>query len=174
MASVLGRAQVRSVSGDVAVGGVRGPLEVRTTSGEIEVSGDADSLKAWSVSGDIRVGGALRDLEAGTTSGNLLVTGPVSGAARVRTTSGDVQLRLGPAVRRADVNTVSGGIAVRLAAGLGCDLTLKSTGGRLEAAVPIQIHTMTRRELSGAVSGGGVPVSLHSVSGDITVSGGGR
>jgi DUF4097 and DUF4098 domain-containing protein YvlB len=72
------------------------------------------------------------------------------------------------------VNTVSGGIAVRLAAGLGCDLTLTSTSGTLDASVPIQIRTMTRRELTGAVSGGGAPVSLHTVSGDITVSGGGR
>ena len=173
-ATGLGRARVHSVSGDVTVAGARGPLEVRTTSGEIEVEGAADSVKVASVSGDIQVDGAPRGLEAGTTSGNVDVTGPVNGVARARSTSGCVRLQLGPAVRRADVSTVSGGITVRLAAGLGCDLVLKSTSGHLEAAVPIQIRTMTRRELSGAVSGGGVPVSLHSVSGDITVSGGGR
>jgi hypothetical protein len=173
-ASGLGPARVRSVSGDVAVEGARGPLDIRTSSGGIEVSGAADSVAVASVSGDIRVDGAPRGLDAGTTSGEVAVTGPVNGAARVRSTSGDVQLELGPAVRRADVNTVSGEIAVRMAAGLRCDLTLASTSGTLEAAVPIMIRTMTRRELSGAVSGGGVPVTLHSVSGDITVSGGGR
>jgi hypothetical protein len=173
-ASGLGRARVRSVSGDVVVAGARGPLDVRTSSGEIEVSGAADSVRVASVSGDIRVDRAPRGLDAGSTSGAVTVSGPVDGTARVHSTSGDVQLELGPASRRADVNTVSGGIAVRLAAGLRCDLTLTSTSGNLDASVPIQIRTMTRRELSGTVSGGGAPVSLHSVSGDITVSGGGR
>ena len=138
------------------------------------MSGAADSVRAASVSGDIQVDRAPRGLDAATTSGQVTVSGPVDGTARVRSTSGDVQLELGPAARRADVNTVSGGIAVRLAAGLRCDLTLTSTSGSLDASVPIQIRTMTRRELSGAVSGGGAPVSLHSVSGDITVSGGGK
>jgi hypothetical protein len=173
-ASGLGGARVRSVSGGVAVDGARGPLEVRTTSGEIAVRGAADSVRVASVSGDIEVDGAPRGLEAGSTSGSVIVSGRVNGTARVRTTSGNVRLELGAAARRADVNTVSGEIAVRLAAGLACDLTLKSTSGSLDADVPIQIRTMTRRELSGAVSGGGIPVSLRSTSGDITVSGGGK
>lgn len=173
-ASGLGRARVRSVSGDVSVEGTRGPLDVRTSSGGIDVEGAADSVRVASVSGDIQVDRAPHGLDAATTSGQLTVSGPVDGTARVRSTSGDVHLELGPTARRADVNTVSGGIAVRLAAGLRCDLNLTSTSGSLDASVPIQIRTMTRRELSGAVSGGGAPVSLHSVSGDITVSGGGR
>jgi hypothetical protein len=173
-ASQVGRARLHSVSGDVIVEGARGPLDVRTSSGRIELSSAADSVRAATVSGDVTVDGAPRGLDVGSTSGDVTVTGPVGGTVRVRSTSGDVDLGLGPALRRADVNTVSGGIEVGLAAGLRCDLTLTSTSGTLDADVPIQIRTMTRRELTGAVSGGGVPVSLHSVSGDITVSGGGR
>ncbi len=173
-AAGLGAARLRSVSGDVNVEGARGPLDVRTTSGEIVVTGAADSVRVASVSGDIQVDRAPRGLDAGTTSGGVSVTGPVNGTARVRSTSGDVALELGAGARRAEVTTVSGEIDVRLAAGLRCDLTLTSTSGSLDADVPIQIRTMTRRELSGTVSGGGAPVILRSVSGDITVSGKGR
>ena len=169
-----GGARVRSVSGDVRVDAAGGPLDLRTSSGEIAVSGAADSVRAASISGDIVVDRAPRGLDAGTTSGSVTVTGPVNGTARVRSTSGDVELELGAGARRAEVNTVSGEIAVRLAAGLRCDLSLTSTSGSLAAGVPIQVRTMTRRELSGTVSGGGIPVILRSVSGDITVSGGGR
>jgi hypothetical protein len=172
--SGLGRARVRSVSGDVTVQGVRGPLVVSTTSGGIQVSDAADSLALSSISGDIELDRAPRGLDVGSTSGTVRVTGPAEGSVHVRSTSGDVELQLGRAIRRVEVNTVSGEVGVRLADGQSCDLALRSTSGTLDASVPIRIRTMTRHELYGTVSGGGVPVSLHSVSGDITVSGEGR
>jgi hypothetical protein len=174
MASGVGRARVRSVSGDVTLDAARGPLDVRTTSGDIEVSGAADSLGLGSVSGDIRVDRAPRGLDAGTTSGGIAVQGLAGGLVRLHSTSGDVSFGLDRGLRRADVNTVSGEISARLAPGLGCDLTLKSTSGTLDSSVPLKIRTVTRHEMSGVVGGGGAPVLLHSLSGDITVTGEGR
>jgi DUF4097 and DUF4098 domain-containing protein YvlB len=174
MASGLGRAQVRSVSGDVALDAASGPLDIRTTSGDINLSEVTDSLGLSSVSGDIQVDRAPRGLDAGTTSGGIVVDGLAGGLVRLRSTSGDVRFGLDRSLRRADVSTVSGGITARLADGLGCDLTLKSTSGTLDSSVPLKIRTVSRNEMSGAVSGGGPPVVLHSLSGDIAVTGGGR
>jgi DUF4097 and DUF4098 domain-containing protein YvlB len=174
MASKLGRAQVRSVSGDVTLDVVRGPLDIRTTSGDINLSGVTDGLALSSVSGDIEVDRAPRGLDAGTTSGGILVDGLAGGLVRLRSTSGEVRVGLDRSLSRADVNTVSGGITLRLADGLGCDLTLKSTSGTLDSSVPLKIRTVSRREMSGAVSGGGPPVVVNSLSGDIAVTGGGR
>lgn len=174
MASGLGPVRVRSVSGDVTLDAARGPLEIRTTSGDINLSGVTDSLRLSSVSGDIQVDRAPRGLDAGTTSGGIVVDGPAGGLVRLRSTSGDVRFGLDRSLRRADVSTVSGRIAARLADGLGCELTLKSTSGTLESSVPMQIRTVSRHEMSGVVSGGGPPVVLHSLSGDIAVTGTGR
>ena len=174
MASGLGRAQVRSVSGDVTLDAARGPLDIRTTSGDINLSGVEDSLGLSSVSGDIQVDRAPRGLDAGTTSGRIVVDGLAGGLVRLRSTSGDVRFGLDRGLRRADVSTVSGGITARLADGLGCDLTLKSTSGTLDSSAPLKIRTVSRNEMSGMVSGGGPPVVLHSLSGDIAVTGGGR
>jgi DUF4097 and DUF4098 domain-containing protein YvlB len=174
MAAGLGRAQVRSVSGDVTLDAARGPLDVRTTSGDISLSGVTDSLKLSSVSGDIQADRAPHGLEAGTTSGGISVDGLAGGLVRVRSTSGGVRFGLDRNLRRADVSTVSGEVRVRLADGLGCDLALTSTSGTLESSVPMRIRTASRHELSGVVAGGGPPVVLHSLSGDIAVTGGGR
>ena len=174
MVSGVGRAQVRSVSGDVTLDAARGPLDIRTTSGDINLSGVADSLGLSSVSGDIQVDRAPRGLAAGTTSGGIVVDGLAGGLVRLRSTSGEVRFGLDRSLRRADVSTVSGGITVRLADGLGCNLTLKSTSGTLDSSVPMQIRTVSRHEMSGVVSGGGPPVVLQSLSGDIAVTGGGR
>jgi DUF4097 and DUF4098 domain-containing protein YvlB len=174
LASGLGRAQVRSVSGDVALDAARGPLDIHTISGDINLSDVTDSLGLSSVSGDIQVDRAPRGLDAGTTSGGIVVDGLAGGLVRLRSTSGDVRFGLDRSLRRADVSTVSGGITARLADGLGCDLTLKSTSGTLDSSVPLKLRTVSRNEMSGAVSGGGPPVVLHSLSGDIAVTGGGR
>jgi len=174
MVSGSGRARVRSVSGDVTLDAARGPLDIRTTSGDINLSGVTDSLGLSSVSGDIQVDRAPRGLDAGTTSGGIAVDGLAGGLVRLCSTSGEVRFGLDRSLRRADVSTVSGGITVRLAEGLGCNLTLKSTSGTLDSSVPMQIRTVSRHEMSGVVSGGGPPVVLHSLSGDIAVTGGGR
>ena len=174
MASGVGRVRVRSVSGDVTLDAARGPLEVRTTSGGINLSGVADSLGLSSVSGDIQVDRAPRGLDAGTTSGSIVVDGLAGGLVRLRSTSGEVRFGLDRSLRRADVSTVSGRITARLADGLGCNLTLKSSSGTLDSSVPLKIRSVSRHEMSGVVSGGGPPVVLHSLSGDIAVTGGGR
>jgi len=166
--------RVRSVSGDVTLDAARGPLEVRTTSGGINLSGVADSLGLSSVSGDIQVDRAPRGLDAGTTSGSIVVDGLAGGLVRLRSTSGEVRFGLDRSLRRADVSTVSGRITARLADGLGCNLTLKSSSGTLDSSVPLKIRSVSRHEMSGVVSGGGPPVVLHSLSGDIAVTGGGR
>jgi len=174
MATGVGRARVRSVSGNVTLDGGRGPADVGTTSGDIELSGVADSLRLSSVSGDIRVDRAPRGMDAGTTSGDIRVDGLAGGAVHLRSTSGEVSFGLDRALRRADVSTVSGGISARLAAGLGCDVTLTSTSGTLDSSVPLQIREVSRHKMSGVVAGGGPPVVLHSLSGDIAVTGEGR
>jgi DUF4097 and DUF4098 domain-containing protein YvlB len=172
--SALARAKVHSVSGDVTLDDARGPLDVQTTSGDIEVRGVADALGLGTVSGSITVDRAPQGIDAGTTSGDIDVQGMAAGVVRLRSISGEVRLGLERRLSRADVSTVSGDIQLRLAEDLGCSLRLTSTGGTLDSSVPLQIRTASRHEMSGVVRGGGPPVVLHSASGDIAVTGGGR
>ena len=173
-ASGLARARVRSVSGDVTLDGLRGPLSLRTTSGDIEVNGAADSLDLGTVSGDITVEHAPRGIEAGTTSGDITVDGVAAGTVDLHSVSGEIHCGFDRGLRRADASTVSGDIQVRLGEGPGYALALSTTSGTIDSSVPLQIRTATRRQMSGSVRGGGAPVVLHSASGDIAVTGGGR
>jgi hypothetical protein len=174
MGSWLAGAHVRTVSGDVTLDNVRGPLEVHSTSGDIEVRKAGNDLTFSTVSGDIWVDRAPRGIEAISTSGDVVVDDVAAGAVRLRSTAGNVRVGLDRGLRRADVNTVSGDIRLRLADALGCDLTITSKGGTIDSSVPLEIRTVSRHEMSGMVRGGGPPVVLHSASGDIAVTGGGR
>jgi DUF4097 and DUF4098 domain-containing protein YvlB len=162
------------VSGDITLDGVRGALEAHSTSGSVEARGVTDSVQVSTVSGDIWLDRAPRGVDAGTTSGGIVIEGEAGGAVRLRSTSGEIRFGLARPLRRAAASTVSGGIHVRLADDLGCDLKLTSSSGNLETSLPLKIRTITRHEVEGAVRGGGPPVVLHSSSGDIAVTGGGK
>lgn len=171
-ATGLRRAHVSSVSGDLTLREVAGPLAASTSSGDITVSGAADSLGLSSVSGDIQVDRAPRGLQAGSSSGDV-VARDAAGAVKVSTASGDVTVGLREPLRRADVSTSSGEIRVRLDPAVRCALELRTSSGSLDVSLPLEMRTVSRRTVAGTVRGGTTPVVLHSASGDISVAGGG-
>jgi hypothetical protein len=172
-AAALGIAELRTVSGDIEVSDVRGRLRATTTSGGILVQGASDSLMLGSVSGDLRVTRAPRGVTARTVSGQIGVKS-AAGTVDLESTSGDVSLWLDPGVRRAEVTTASGDIVVGLRPSVGCALELSTSNGTLDASVPLEVTSVSRRLMTGVVRGGDVPVLLRSSSGDISVRSGGE
>ncbi len=172
-ATGLRQARLGSVSGDLVARQVRGSLRASTTSGGITVSDAEDSLALTSVSGDIRTDRAPRGLRAGTTSGTI-VARAVSGMVHVGTASGDVSLALREPLRGVEGSTTSGDIELRLEPAIRCAIDLRTSSGSLDISLPMGMHTVTRRSVKGTIRGGTTPVVLHTASGDITVMGGGE
>lgn len=167
------QARVESVSGDVSVKQVSGPLHVSTTSGSITVSGAEDSLSLSSVSGDVRADRAPRGLAVETTSGEIVVRG-ISGTVRAGSTSGDMTLSARGPLRGLEAGTSSGGIRLELDPTIACALDMRTTSGDMDVQMPMQMRTASRHGVKGSIRGGGAQVTLHTTSGDITVSGGGQ
>ncbi len=167
----IGGARLRTTSGDVSVSGARGPLSLRSTSGELSIQAASDSLSLETVSGDIRVDAAPRGLEVETVSGQVEAR-DVAGVARLHGSSGDIVLDLAAPLRRVRVDSVSGDVRLHLPAGLGCNLDLRSSSGALEAGMPMTLRSVNRHAIVGGVAGGGVPIVVHTASGDIDVADG--
>jgi hypothetical protein len=166
-------ARVRTVSGDVEVDRAGGPLDVHTTSGDITVRDAADSLLLGTVSGDIEVGRAANGLNATTTSGTVHARG-LGGRCQLETSSGDVEASLTRGISRADFESGSGDITVRFGPGVGAALEVRTSNGTIDASVPIEVKSVTRRLLTGKVGSGQTPVLLRSSSGDIQILSGGE
>jgi DUF4097 and DUF4098 domain-containing protein YvlB len=171
-ANGLKRGRLSTVSGDLMARQVAGPLRASSTSGSITVVGAEDSLDLSSVSGDIRADRAPRGLQAETSSGTI-VAGPTSGTVSVGTSSGDVRLALHEPLISVEGTTSSGDIQVRLTPAIRCRLDLETSSGSLDVSVPMGMQTVTRRSVKGTVRGGQTPVVFHTSSGDITVTEGG-
>jgi DUF4097 and DUF4098 domain-containing protein YvlB len=167
------QARVSSVSGDLDLRRVAGPLVASTSSGDLSVMGAEDSLVLSSVSGDIHADRAPRGFVGESSSGEV-VARSVSGAVRVESSSGDVTLGLREPLLATQVSTSSGEIQVDLDRAVRCALDLRTSSGSLELGLPLEMSTVSRRNVSGTIRGGKTPVVLRTSSGDITVTGGER
>lgn len=163
----------RTGSGDLRIDDISGPLQARTTSGSIDVRGAADSVWVRSVSGDIGVAGAPAGLTASTSSGSIDARG-VARFAEVSAANGEVGIELVRPLERAQVTTVSGRISGRLADDLKCRLEVRTSSGEMEVMVPMQLKSVSRREVVGVVGGGKAPVVLQTSAGDVELMSGGE
>ena len=163
----------RSTSGDVVVDSARGPVTIGTSSGDAAARHLADSLRVETVSGDIRVDRAPRGLVASTGSGTIDVQ-RAAGRVSVESARGDLKLGLEAPLAASSIESGSGDIELRLAAGTGCDLEVRTSNGTLDAALPIRVQTMNRHMISAIVGRGGPVLTIRSSSGDIHMTSGGN
>ncbi len=171
LAQVAG-ARVRTTSGDVSVNGV-GALDCVTVSGDIEVKGARDSLVLGSQSGDLTVTDAPAGLRARSTSGELDVRG-ACGRVWLETASGEIRTRLRAPLRSADLASISGEISAELVSGLGAQLTASTTSGDIDCNVPMTVARHERNRLEARIGPGGPTIHISTVSGNLTVTSGGK
>jgi DUF4097 and DUF4098 domain-containing protein YvlB len=167
----LGRAQVRTTSGDI-LSTIAGPLEARAVSGDIDVQGVSDSLVLTSTSGDISVEHAPKSVSASTSSGTIEIVS-ASGSVAVRSTSGDVSVAIGGQLSGASVSSTSGSVELGLLPGLDASLELTTASGEIECDVPVVLLGHGRQSMNAKYGRGGAPVKAHTVSGDLHVTSGG-
>lgn len=152
--NLAGSLKAGSVSGDITMDGVSGDADARTVSGGIRADAAAGSVAARTVSGNISGTSCAKSLKAGTTSGKIDFKG-LCGSAAIDAGSGNVSLAWAklPSGGEAWAEAISGDVLLVFPADGGVSPTLASTSGRKTS------------EFSGA----GFPVSVKTISGDISV-----
>ncbi len=167
-------ARVATASGDVQVDGARGALQLSTASGDVTVNTVRDSIQVRTTSGTVRVDGAPRGADLASTSGSVSL-GSSSGRVRARTVSGDLEVRLRAPVASADLSTQSGTLALTLEPEVACTLEARTGSGEIDIAGTAPVTRQGRGSMTARFRGGGAPVGLRTVSGDIrVVVGGGK
>lgn len=101
--------QLRTASGDARIGRIAGPATLGSASADLRIEAVGGELEARTASGDVTVGEAAGDLGIATASGDVRVDRATSGAVRVRTVSGDVAVGVAPGLRVwLELSSVSG------------------------------------------------------------------
>ena len=153
MEGLEGELKLDSVSGEIKVHSLKGQLKASTVSGNMSGDQLSGSLKFNAVSGDIR----LSDSNLTTVSGN--------------TVSGDIRLHspLGEGPYKFD--SVSGDIYLSVPAGTHCTVETHSISGDAKIQLPVTSQHRSKGAKYLEVAGGGVGISLNSVSGDLHLEG---
>lgn len=122
--------EIRSVSGDVSVEGIKGEVRAETVSGDVKATGLAREASLKSVSGDISVASSTvdGDLGANSVSGDVVIQGFKARRLDAATVSGNVRISSG-ACDQAQVHSVSGNVGLSGALAKGGRYELRSHSG---------------------------------------------
>jgi hypothetical protein len=181
---VNGPVEASTGSGGIEIGEVSSDVRLQTGSGDIDINNVTGQVRAHTGSGSIggQKLGAKSMLPSGTPSAASansyldLQTG--SGSIRLQNIAGELKARTGSGNIEAegqqtgdwDLNTGSGGIRVRLPESSKFNLMARTSSGSVSTDFPITVQgTVNKRELSGAVNGGGPRLELHTGSGSIHI-----
>ncbi len=150
---VGGDVRVSSASGSVTVSNIKGDVRVKAVAGVIRVSQPGGRVEADTASGEVEIQGAANDVKAHAASGRVYVQGN-PGADSFW-----------------ELKTVSGGVQFSVPASASFHLSAEAVSGEIRADIPIVIEEQGKHSLRAHMGNGGGRVEVHTVSGEIRVSG---
>lgn len=166
---IQGEVNASTGSGSIAIDSAQGGLRASTGSGSIDASNVTGALTAKTGSGSVEASLVGQgDVEVSTGSGSIRVDG-VHGRLRATSGSGSIDAEGSPAGEWR-LSAASGSITVQLPNAAAFDLDARTSSGRIASAHPVTVvGTIGRREIRGAVRGGGPLLYLRTSSGGIDI-----
>jgi DUF4097 and DUF4098 domain-containing protein YvlB len=190
---------VRSLSGDIAVTGIKGEVRAdalsgdvtltstpavslaKTMSGDVTVTGVSTEgeLRASSLSGDVIIRSArARSVDADSTSGDVTLTDVTSERVTGKALSGDVSFSGSLAKGgRYQFQSQSGDIGLTLAGTSGFELDASTFSGSVRSDFPLTLPAGQpvggqgpRKNIRGAFGDASAQLVLRAFTGDITIS----
>ena len=174
VSDVSGTVSAETVNGSITVSGQAREIQAESVNGSVEVSGASTHTHAESVNGSVTVRGASGDLDASTVNGHLEVSGGSFHRAHLETVSGSLSFEGALASGASlEAETVSGSVTLALPASVAADFSISTFSGSVEnafgpPATRVGTHT-PEKELEFSTGGGGASVSVHTLSGAITL-----
>jgi DUF4097 and DUF4098 domain-containing protein YvlB len=148
-----GEVHVSSASGSVTVSNTRGDVIVNAIAGVIRISKPGGRVEADTASGDVDVNGAASDVKAHAASGRVSVQGNPGADSYW------------------ELKTISGGVQLVVPASANLHLSAEAASGEIRTDIPIVIEEQGKHSLRAHLGNGGGRVEVHTVSGEIHVSG---
>jgi DUF4097 and DUF4098 domain-containing protein YvlB len=186
---VRGPVNAQGASGSIKVEHVERDVQMTTANGSVEAADIGDDVHASSASGGITVSNAKGDIRANSLNGSTQIIKPggrvdvdsasgtidVQGAnfdVKAHGVSGAVTVQGDPGEHGYwDLKTVSGTVQVSVPANANFRFSAEAISGEIRTDIPIVIEEQGKHSLRAHVGNGGGRVEVHTVSGEIHVSG---
>lgn len=153
VANIGGYVRVNSASGSINIADVKGDISASAASGSVRIERPSERVDASSVSGSVNITGANNDVKAHVISGPISVSGNPSDN------------------RRWELKTVSGSVDIQVPQSASFLLSAEATSGDIRTSIPVIIEEQNKHSLRAHVGNSSGRVEVHTVSGEIKVSG---
>jgi DUF4097 and DUF4098 domain-containing protein YvlB len=189
ISDVRGPVNVQGASGSIKVERVERDVQMATASGSVEATDIGDDVHASSASGGVTVSNAKGDIRANSLNGSTQIVKPggrvdvdsasgsidVQGAnydVKAHGVSGSVTVQGDPGEHGYwDLKTISGMVQVKVPGTSNFRFAAEAISGDIRADIPIVIEEQGKHSLRAHVGNGGGRIEVHTVSGEIHVSG---
>jgi DUF4097 and DUF4098 domain-containing protein YvlB len=145
--------RVKSATGSVTVTNTRGDVIVDAIAGVIRVSQPGGRIEADTASGEVEIEGAASDVKAHAASGRVSVQGNPGADSYW------------------ELKTMSGAIQLGVPSSANLHLSAEAVSGEIRSDVPIVVEEQGKHSLRAHMGSGGGRVDVHTVSGEIRVTG---
>ncbi|MFA5874046.1 MAG: DUF4097 family beta strand repeat-containing protein [Anaerolineales bacterium] len=161
--------KLNGVSNTVLAEGFEGAVSVNSVSGEITLRDLTGSVRIHTVSGEADGDRIAGSLSLDTVSGDVALKESAFSSIKANTVSGDMRIRTSLTEGPYDFKSVSGQVRLTVPPDTHCTGELHSVSGDLVSAFPVTGYSRQHGSQMVNVQGGGVKISLNSVSGDLSL-----
>jgi len=160
---------VSSVSGSLKAGDIDGQTRVSSISGSANIGNVGGTLQVSSISGSLDVGNVGADARVNSISGSLGL-GQVNGSLDVSSVSGGLNVTLvSLSSQGIHIKSVSGSVEIRFKSEVNADFSAEHVSGQVHLDLPNVVRASEEKssDVRARIGGGGTPITISSVSGDI-------
>jgi len=166
----------RTADGSLHVSGVHGELQFHTGDGSVDFDDCGGAVRLVASDGSIRMHNLTGTLESRSSDGSVRIDGQFSGI-QVHTSDGNLDIALSDGSHLATASRIEssdGRVSLHLPRTLAADLEIHTSDGRVQCDLPLTMEGFNSKSdsghnLRGHLNGGGVPLSIHTSDGNVTI-----
>jgi hypothetical protein len=170
--------EARTSDGGLKVSGVAGSLEMHTSDGAVDVEDVSGAIHLTASDGTIRMHNVTGTVDSHSSDGHATVEGKFT-ALQLHTSDGslDVTVDDGSHLETASrIESSDGHVTLRLPRTLAADLDVHAGDGQIKCDLPVSMEGFNTahssgHDLRGHLNGGGVPLTIHTSDGSVTITG---
>ena len=166
VANVEGEHDIHTSGGSLNFSRISGTTDAHTSGGSINISDYSGKLAANTSGGSIRVDHTEGEAILKTSGGSINLE-DIHGSIEARTSGGSIRAEVEELGEFVTLHTSGGSITATIPDGQGMDLDL--SGDKVNTKLENFSGESKKKSINGSVNGGGIPVSMHTSGGSVTL-----
>jgi hypothetical protein len=169
--------QAKTSDGSVKIAGVQGEVHLHTSDGAVDVEDVDGALQLVASDGAIKVHNVTGKLDSRSSDGRATIDGKFS-ELHVHTSDGSLELTLGEGSKLSAASRIEssdGKITLHLPRALDADLDVHTGDGKINCDLPLKMDGFNTggggHHLRGHLNAGGLPLTIHTSDGSVTITG---